>query len=63
MQKEIKEYADALDGMMIAQKSELKARVDMRKTHYRLRDARDALRAKEAEMLEAMELQANNIEK
>lgn len=63
MQKEIKEYADALDGMMIAQKSELKARVDMRKAHYRLRDARDALRAKETEMLEAMELQANNIEK
>lgn len=56
MQKELKEYAEAFEMHLQAQTNELKAKHEVKATHYRLLLAKDALRAKERELLEDIEL-------
>jgi hypothetical protein len=57
IQKHIDEYSRALQSHIEAVQSEVEARVTVRKTHFQLLTARQALKAIEEE---ALELKNNN---
>lgn len=56
MDKVIKEYTLAINAHLQAQQNELTAKQTVLATHYRLLLAKDALRAKEQEILQDMEI-------
>ena len=55
MEKEIKEYGDAIQAHMNARKNEVVARDTVKKTHYRVLKAREALKSRESDILEDIE--------
>lgn len=56
MQNEIREYAEAVQANLLASESESQAKETKRQAYYRLMRAKDALRTREREILEQVDL-------
>ncbi len=52
MQKEIKEYTDAIEAHIAATRAELRSRVLVQKTRRRVLEAKQAMRVREMDLLE-----------
>lgn len=59
MEKELKEYKEAIEENLEASKKEMGAKDAKRKAYYRLIRAKEALRAKEIDLLEESERNMN----
>lgn len=60
MKNELKEYSEAFEAHHLAVKKKLECDLEVKQTRYRLLKAKDALKAKEVEMIEQAEMQVTN---